>query len=152
MLEVLFGNKAAVSILLYLEENGEGYANQISRHCNIPLNMVQKQLSRFERGGVLIALYRGRSKLFRLNQKYPFYPELKRILKKGVSYRAWFPDKDPADGTDLSYKERLQLTQDLSRQAAFLNRHPPASPFAKSFGSFKNYEIWKEKQKNPRLF
>lgn len=146
MLEVLFGNKSAVRVLLYLSRRSEAYATEISKNLGIPLNMVQKQLERLEDGGIFKSDYRGKLRIYRWNPDFPFFEDLQKILNKEIAFR------DPADGTYLSLQERLALGDKLSREAAFLNPIPRPRPFAKSFRSFSGYERWRRQQKNPWLF
>ena len=145
MLEVLLGNKSAARVLLYFSRQTESYATEISKNTGTPLNMAQNQLERFEKGGILRSLYRGRRKVYELNPNCPFLTELKKILSKEIALR------DPADGSYLSLRERVRLGEELYRQAVLLNPFPRPKPFAKSFESFGNYEKWKRRQKNPWL-
>ncbi len=152
MLEVLFGNRTAGNLLLYLEGHSEGFANQIARDLGIPLNMIQGQLRRFERGGLLVGFYRKRNKIYRLNRFFPLLNELRAILRKALLKKGtWLIEKDPADGTHLSPRERLQLAASLTQQAELLNPHRRYQPFVRSFESFEKYETWRKKQKNPWL-
>jgi outer membrane protein OmpA-like peptidoglycan-associated protein len=82
MLEFLFGNKTAVQVLLYLEKRKGAYATEISQKLKIPLNMVQKQLERFERGGVLVSEYQHRRKIYSWNSHFPLHRELKKLLAR----------------------------------------------------------------------
>ena len=85
MLEAVFGNKSAERVLLYLESRGEGYAQAIANNFgDITLRMVQVQLARFERGGILSSQLKGRTRLFSWNPRYPFRQELRALLRKAL--------------------------------------------------------------------
>ncbi len=82
MIEVIFGNSTAEKVLLYINVYGEGYAAAMSNLYNISLSMVQKQLRRFEEGGVLVSQKKGNSRIFTFNPRYVFLDELESLLNK----------------------------------------------------------------------
>lgn len=85
MLEDLFGNATAEKVLLYLEHYGEGYAKAIAdTFGDVSLHMVQRQLARFERAGLLVSVLKGRTRLFVWNPRYPFLDEVRRLLAKAL--------------------------------------------------------------------
>ncbi len=85
MLEALLGNATAEKALLYLEQYEEGYATAIAdTFGNVSLNMVQRQLARFERAGLLVSVLKGRTRLFRWNPRYPFLKEIRALLAKAL--------------------------------------------------------------------
>ena len=85
MLEALFGNATAEKVLLYLQQYEEGYATAIAdTFGNVSLNMVQRQLARFERAGLLVSVCKGRTRLFRWNPRYPFINETRALLAKAL--------------------------------------------------------------------
>jgi DNA-binding transcriptional ArsR family regulator len=85
MLEGVFGNSTAERVLLYLEQYGEGYAKAITdTFDDVSLSMVQRQLERFERAGILVSLLKGRTRLFTWNPRYPFLDEIRALLKKAL--------------------------------------------------------------------
>ena len=85
MLEAIFGNATAERVLLYLENYDEGYAQAISDTFDgFTVRMVQVQLARFERGGVLVSETIGRTRLFSWNPRYPFRRELRSLLRKAL--------------------------------------------------------------------
>lgn len=86
MLESLFGNRTAERVLLYLHAYEEGYARQIARTFGASLNVVQKQLRRFEDGGVLVSRTVGRTRVFTWNPRYPFQAPLRQLLEKATEY------------------------------------------------------------------
>ena len=86
MLEPLFGSKSSEKVLVFIEALGEGYAREISRFFGTALTPIQKQLDKFEIGGVLISFSKGRSRIYSFNPRYPFLKELKGILDKAISF------------------------------------------------------------------
>jgi DNA-binding transcriptional ArsR family regulator len=85
MLEALFGNATAEKVLLYLERYEEGYATAIAdTFGNVSLNMVQRQLARFERAGLLVSALKGRTRLYHWNPRYPFLKEVRALLAKAL--------------------------------------------------------------------
>lgn len=155
MRAALFGNKTVAQVLLFIYQNRKGYANLIARDLHVPLNMVQKQLNRLEKGHILLAHYETRNKIYSWNKALPFYQSLQKLLKeinKTKENHFAFIDHDAADGNSLSLKERIYLAEQLFDQAEFLNPYPAYKPFTQTFDSFKDYEKWRKKQTNPRLF
>lgn len=84
MFTALFGNASAEKVLLYMANYQEGYANGIADTFAIPLNMVQRQLLKFEAEGILASQLKGRTRVFLWNPRYPFLKELKALLEKGL--------------------------------------------------------------------
>lgn len=84
MLEGIFGNPTAEKVLLYLEQYGEGYALAIAEAFDISVSMVQRQLERFERAGLLVSVLKGRTRLFTFNPRYAFRKEVRALLRKGL--------------------------------------------------------------------
>lgn len=91
MLEPIFGNATAEKVLLYLFQYGEGYARLISRVFDVPVNGINQQMRRLEDGGVISGISRGRTRLFRINPRYPFKRELCALLRKAMEY---VPEED----------------------------------------------------------
>ena len=69
MIEVIFGNKTATQIMLYLFHYGEAYANGLARDMNITLSQVQKQLDKFELAEILISKKTGTVRIYSFNSK-----------------------------------------------------------------------------------
>lgn len=153
MLEALVGNRTAVCLLLFLRRNQSSFANQFSRELKIPLNMIQKQLQRFEKGGILRSYFSKKKKIYTWNEAYPLLREFKALLRKGalLTQSDLIALRDPADGTSLSPKGRIKLADSLRRQAEVLSSCKRYRPFVASFDSFKDYESWRRKQTHPWL-
>jgi len=87
MLELIFGNATAEKVLVYVEQYGEGYPKAIAdTFDDVSLSMVQRQLERFERAGLLVSLLKGRTRLFTWNPRYPFLNEVRALLGKALRY------------------------------------------------------------------
>jgi hypothetical protein len=99
-LEALFGGKAAARLLLFMENYGEGYANQISRTFEMPLSEVQKQLAKFEESGVLVSKMVGPSRIYTWNSRDPALKELRGLL------RATLENGIPEETLKKYYRER----------------------------------------------
>lgn len=145
MLTTIFGNRTAAAILLYLERHDPSHATEISKTLGLPLNMVQNQLERFRKGGFLTSTYAGKKRFYGWNTKHPYCEDLRRLLRKETALR------DPADGTHLSFKERLEAAEELNRQSEKLSPVGRYAPFTKTFDNYEAYEAWRKKQTNPWL-
>ena len=84
MLESLFGNRTAEQVLMFLQNYEEGYAREIALTFDASLNAVQKQLRRFEDGGVLVSQTVGRTRVFTWNPRYPFAAPLRELLRSAI--------------------------------------------------------------------
>lgn len=91
MLEALFGNKTAERVLLYLQNYEEGYAREIAETYGIRLNIVQNQLQKLERGGILVSRLVGRTRVYTWNPRYPFTGALRALLAEAFRY---MPEKE----------------------------------------------------------
>lgn len=85
MLVALVGNRTVERVLYFLSAYGEGYAAGMAAGLGIPLNGVQQQLRRLERGGVVVSRRLGRLRLYQLNPRWYFLPELRALLDKAVA-------------------------------------------------------------------
>lgn len=86
MLEAITGNKTAAQMLLYLFHYGEAYANGVSNDLDITLSQVQKQLSRFEEGDILISKKVGNLRIYQFNPKSAVARKLKELV--GLYYES----------------------------------------------------------------
>ncbi|MFQ5791016.1 MAG: winged helix-turn-helix domain-containing protein [Acidobacteriota bacterium] len=85
MLEGVLGNATAEKVLLYVEQYGEGYARAIANTFDgVSVSMVQRQLERLERAGVLVSFPKGRTRLFSWNPRYAFLGEIRALLRKAL--------------------------------------------------------------------
>ncbi len=72
--------------MIFILARGRGYATEIARFFDTKLYSIQRQLDKLELGGVLVSETAGRTRLYSLNPRYPFLPELKALLNKALSY------------------------------------------------------------------
>jgi DNA-binding MarR family transcriptional regulator len=86
MLEPLLGSTNAERVLLFILARSEGYASEIAKHYDTDLYGIQKQLDKFEQGGVLMSQLVGRTRLYSLNPRYAFLAELKALLDKALVF------------------------------------------------------------------
>lgn len=86
MLTSLLGSKNSERVLIFLLAREKGYAREISRFFDAGLYAIQKQLDKFEAGGVLVSKTAGRTRLYQFNPRYPFRAELKTLLEKAFSF------------------------------------------------------------------
>ena len=86
MFEILFGNSSVSKSLLYLARFEEGYPTQIASNFDLPLNMIQRQLEKLERAGILVSLKKGRTRVYTWNPRYPLKRELLTLLTRAFGY------------------------------------------------------------------
>jgi hypothetical protein len=86
MLTPLLGTENGERVLIFLLTRSEGYAREITQFFDANLYAIQRQLDKFEVGGVLISRTVGRTRLYQFNPRYPFLKELKQLLQKAFSY------------------------------------------------------------------
>jgi hypothetical protein len=91
MLEIILGSVNSERVLIYLLTRNEGYAREIARFFKTNLSSIQKQLAKLETGGILISRSVGRTLVYSFNPAYPFLPEVKKLLEKGLSF---YPQED----------------------------------------------------------
>jgi len=86
MLEPILGSKNAERVLIFILAREQGYASEISKYFETDLYGIQKQLDKFETGGVLASQMVGRTRLYSFNPRYSFLPELKELLNKSLLF------------------------------------------------------------------
>lgn len=86
MLEALLGSKSREQIFLFLAARKEGYAREISDFYNTSLSPLQIQLDKLESASIVYSRFAGRTKLFSINPRYPFYKELSKLLLKAITF------------------------------------------------------------------
>lgn len=89
--DALFGNRTAAAVLTFVACNRDAYAQEIANKTKISLNLVQAQLRRLERGGVLVSKPRGRMRFYSFNSRSPFSGALEDLLQSAIDY---LPEKD----------------------------------------------------------
>jgi DNA-binding transcriptional ArsR family regulator len=86
MLEPLLGSRNAERTLVYLLARQEGYAREIARHFGADPDSIQKQLLKFEAGGILVARSVGRTRVYSFNPRYAFLKQLKALLERALTF------------------------------------------------------------------
>jgi len=104
MLNPILGSVNAERVLVFLQARGEGYAREIARFFGADPDSIQKQLVKFEAGGVLTSKEVGRTVTYQFNPRYPFLPELKELMEKAIGF---YPEEE---------RERLVMDRKRPRQ------------------------------------
>jgi len=81
VLEVLFANRTAACVPLFLQCYGEGHAQPIAKTFDFGLNMTQQQLKRLEEQGVLVSRRLGNMRLFSFNERNPTVRNLRKLVE-----------------------------------------------------------------------
>ena len=84
MLDALFGNATAAKVLAFISMNRDSYAQELADRFGLSLSMVQNQLIRLADGGVLVAVSRGRTRLYSLNPRFALARDLEAMLRRAV--------------------------------------------------------------------
>jgi hypothetical protein len=85
MLHDLIGSVNKERALIFLVARERGYARQIARFFDAPLNPVQKALDGLERSGILVSRAVGNTREYEFNPRYPMRVELRALLEKALS-------------------------------------------------------------------
>lgn len=86
MLEPILGSTSSERVLLFLFARKEGYPREIARFFKTGLAPIQRQLIKLEINGVLASRLAGRTRLYSLNPRYPFKPEIEGLLAKALDF------------------------------------------------------------------
>jgi hypothetical protein len=86
MLGELFGSTNKERVLIYLIARDKGYAREIARFYDTPLNPIQKALDALERAGVLVSRAVGTTREYEFNPRYALRDELRALLMKALSF------------------------------------------------------------------
>lgn len=85
MLGELIGSVNKERALIYLIARDRGYAREMARFFNAPLDPIQKALDGLERSGVLVSRSVGSTREYEFNPRYPMRDELRTLLEKALS-------------------------------------------------------------------
>ena len=85
MLGDLIGSVNKERALIYLVARDRGYARQIARFFDAPLDPMQKALDGLERAGILVSRAVGNTREYEFNPRYPMRDELRVLLEKALS-------------------------------------------------------------------
>lgn len=86
LLESILVSEDAERVLLFISARGQGYASEIADYYQRRIFGIQRQLDKFELGGLMISRKVGRTRLFEFNPRYPLLKELKLLLEKTISF------------------------------------------------------------------
>jgi len=103
MLEGLLGSDDAERVLVFLAERGSGYGREIAAFWDRSVYGIQRQLDKFEAGGVLVGESVGRTRVYRWNPRWPFTGEVQALMVKAVGF---LPDKDRERLRDIRRRPR----------------------------------------------
>ncbi len=81
MLEAAFGSPTAERVLLFLHRYDEAYGRQIAAAFGMPVSEVQKQLRKFEGGGLVVSRTVGRTRVYGWNPRCVFVLPLRKLLQ-----------------------------------------------------------------------
>lgn len=84
MLDKLLGSLNKERVLIYLVARERGYAREIARFFDAPLNPLQKAMDGLERAGVLVSNEIGTTRQYEFNPRYPLRAELRAMLEKAL--------------------------------------------------------------------
>lgn len=81
---VNFRSKLHIALLKYYFENpgAEHYLRELSRILSFNSSYLSREMRKFVRGGLFFARSGGKEKYFRINKKYKFYHELRKIVEE----------------------------------------------------------------------
>ncbi|MDR1305774.1 MAG: winged helix-turn-helix domain-containing protein [Verrucomicrobiales bacterium] len=81
MTAVIFNSELVATLMLSLYQRHEVYASGLAREHDLTLSAVQKQLTRFERAGLLTARAVGKTRVYTFNSQNPYVKPLTAMLK-----------------------------------------------------------------------
>ncbi len=84
MLEALISSKTRIKLLLrlFLNPGSKAYLRGLAEEFGESTNSVRLELNRFEEAGMLSSEFEGNKKVFRADNQYPLYGEIRKILLK----------------------------------------------------------------------
>lgn len=86
MLGSIFGSKSKERVLMFLVSRGEGYPSEISKFYSTGLSSIQNSLENLEYAGFAVSKQVGRTRIYRLNSRHPFYLELKALVERSIEF------------------------------------------------------------------
>jgi hypothetical protein len=94
MLEVLITSKTRVKLLVkfFLEPDSEAYLRQLAEEFGESTNSVRVELNRLTEAGLLTSTQRGNTIVYKANQNFPLYHEIRSIVSKKVGIEAIVED------------------------------------------------------------
>lgn len=90
MIETLISSKTRIKLLLkfFLNSKNKAYLRNLEEEFGESSNSIRLELNKFEKAGFLESSSDGNKKMFTVNTKHPFFPDINRILMKmtGLEY------------------------------------------------------------------
>jgi hypothetical protein len=86
MIAALLGSDDAERVLLFLAAREHGYGREIAGFWDTSLYGIQRQLDKFEAGGIVLGTAVGRTRVYAWNPRWPFRDELQALLTKATSF------------------------------------------------------------------
>jgi len=105
---ISFKSKIAKQILGYffINPDAEMYLNEMARKFKVDRGNLARKLAEWEEEGLLIKSAKGNLSLYRINKRYPFLPEIKKIFKKSF-------------GIEVILKEKIKSIKGLKMAVIF---------------------------------
>ncbi len=112
MLEALISSKTRIKLLLrlFLNPGSKAYLRGLADEFGESTNSVRLELNRFEEAGMLSSEHEGNKKIFKANNSYPLFGEIRKILLKYTGLQEVIDEVIEELG-DLN---RVYLTGDLA--------------------------------------
>ncbi len=84
MLDTLISSKTRIKLLLrfFLNPESSAYLRGLEQEFGESSNAIRLELNRFEEAGLIIGEKEGNKKIFKVNQTYPLFPEIRNIVLK----------------------------------------------------------------------
>lgn len=99
MIAELFGGNTAEKTLLYIAALGDGYPAEISRAFKISATQVKRTIERLENADILVGNTIGRSRVYKLNDRWFLADKLRDLLNKALLYI-------PVDEQEIYFSKR----------------------------------------------
>lgn len=83
MLDTIVTSKTRIKLLLkFFSHNNSGYLRSLAKEFDESTNAVRVELNRLTEAGLLQTEDEGKTKLYRANEKHPFFAEIKNMVSK----------------------------------------------------------------------
>ena len=88
MIDALISSKTRIKLLLkfFLNSKNTAYLRNLEEEFGESTNAIRLELNRFEEAGFLTSSAEGNKKIFTVNTKHPFFPDINRIIMTGLEY------------------------------------------------------------------
>jgi len=113
VLDTLISSKTRIKLLLkfFINRQSKAYLRQLEAEFGESSNAIRIELNKFEAAGMLSSELEGNKKLYRVNERHPLYPELRRIVMKYVGLDRIVEDV----AKQLGALQRVYLIGDYAR-------------------------------------